>query len=101
MAGTAPQSILHPQEAAEREAATLLRIVRLTCIVLFVTVSCWRSSTSIRAVAGLDCRGRACPQDRLGCGRGGECGPGGGRDHHRRPDKPEEDRDALHESSSA
>ena len=38
MAAPPPNPSLHPQEAAERERATLLRIVRLTCIVLFVTV---------------------------------------------------------------
>lgn len=39
MATTPPNPSLHPQEAADRERALLLRIVRLTFIVLFVTVA--------------------------------------------------------------
>jgi uncharacterized protein YacL len=38
MTAPTPNPILHPRETAERERALLLRIVRLTCIVLFVTV---------------------------------------------------------------
>ncbi len=39
MANHQPNPLLHPQEAAERERAVLLRIVRLSCVVLFVTVA--------------------------------------------------------------
>lgn len=39
MANPPPNPSLHPQETAERERGVLLRIIRLSCIVLFVTVT--------------------------------------------------------------
>src|SRR5205809_933963 len=39
MANHQPNPMLHPTEAAEHERRVLLRIVRLTCVVLFVTVA--------------------------------------------------------------